>query len=638
MDKFWRVEEPEAAPIDFTCDGQCEVMFREKCLRDDFGQYVVSLLFRQPVADTIFAGSRTVALKRFESLERKLASDSRLRGQYSNFMAEYASLGHMSLAKTTGSYFITHHAVFKAADAEAKIRVVFDASAQSGTSASLNQCLMSGPKLQRDVIDVLVLFRLSRHAFTTDINKMYRQILVDPEHRRYQHILWHASPQDALNEYELNTVTYGINCAPFLAIRVLQNIAKNDCDDAPDVRDALLFSTYVDDICVGGHTVADALSLQNNLIKVLKRSGMSLKKWSSNTIEVLKQVPPEDRACGLLSFDDDTGVGTKVLGLQWSQRDDTFRYAVQSENLITTKRGMLSLIARIFDPLGLLAPVIFLAKDLMQRVWQLGISWDEQLPPEKIDVWNRFVADLLILQTVNIPRFIGPQFGAQAYLCGFCDVSERGFSAVVYLRLHSHFGPPVISLLGAKTKMAPTKASTIPRLELCVAVLLARWMARLKITLERKVKIIQSYAWSDSITVLSWLKLPHEAFKIFVSNRVHKVTTLLPAYHWNYISSFSNPADCASRGVFPVELVNHTLYWNGPGILYRDETEWLNLGPELITDGLSEMKITPLTTLITNTKEPPEPEWYARFSSYTHMIRVVTRMYRYITGCRRLAH
>jgi len=638
MDNFWRVEEPEAAPNDFTCDGQCEIMFRERCVRDSSGRYLVPLLFRQPVADSTFAGSRAVALKRFESLERKFASDRRLREAYCNFMAEYLSLGHMSLAKTVGSYFIPHHAVFKSSDVEAKIRVVFDASAQSFASASLNQCLFSGPKLQQDVIDVLVLFRLSRHAFTADINKMYRQILVDPEHRRYQHILWRASPHDAIEEFELNTVTYGVNCAPFLAIRVLHHIAEHDCGDAPAVRDALLFSTYVDDICVGGDTIAEAISLQHDLVNVLKRSGMSLKKWSSNTIEVLEQVPPEDRACGLLSFDDETGGGTKVLGLQWSQRDDTFRYVVQPENLISTKRGMLSLIARIFDPLGLLAPVIFTAKHLMQRVWQLGILWDEQLPPEIVDVWNRFVADLPILQTVNISRFIGTQLGVQGHLCGFCDASEKGFSAVVYLRLRSSSGPPVVSLLGAKTKMAPTKASTIPRLELCAAVLLARWMARLKQTLERKIKITQIYAWSDSTTVLSWLKLPHDSFKIFVSNRVHKVTSLLPACHWNYISSTSNPADCASRGIFPTELVNYKLYWDGPDVLYSEETEWVALGPKLLTDGLPEMKTASLTTLIANTKEPPEPEWYARFSSYIHMIRVITRMYRFINGCRRLSH
>lgn len=642
MDKFWQVEEPEAAPETFTCDGKCEEVFRDKCSRDESGRFVVPLLFRQAIVDNTFSGSRAVAVKRFQSLERKLTSDSRLREAYCKFMAEYLSLGHMSPASSTGSYFIPHHAVFKSSDPQDKIRVVFDASAQSFSSTSLNQCLFAGPKLQQDVIDVLMRFRLPRYAFTADINKMYRQILLVPEHRCYQHILWRASPQDELKAYELNTVTYGVNCAPFLAIRVLQKIAESDCADAPAVRDALMFNTYVDDICVGGDTIDEVIALQTDLINVLQRAGMSLKKWSSNTAVVLDRVLPEDRAGGMLSFDDDTCSGSKVLGLQWSQRDDTFLYVVQPERLVSTKRGMLSLIAGIFDPLGLLAPVIFFAKQLMQRVWQSGISWDDPLPPEIVEVWTRFVADLPVLQQVTVPRFIGTQLGVQGVLCGFCDASEKGYSAVVYLRLPNQSGPPLVSLLGAKTKTAPLKASTIPRLELCAAVLLARWMVRIKTALNNKVRIVNLYAFSDSTTVLSWLKVPHEKFKVFVSNRIHKVTTLLPDCHWDYVSSLNNPADCASRGIFPTDLVHHKLYWHGPEILYRNVLDGPALSQDINTENLPELKTVSPATLVTKTSDPPEPEWYSRFSSYSHMIRVVAYVYRFIQICKRrqtiLAH
>lgn len=467
---------------------------------------------------------------------------------------------------------------------------------------------------------------------------MYRQILLTPEHRCYQHISWRASPQDALKAYELNTVTYGVNCAPFLAIRVLRYIAESKCVELPAVRDALMFSTYVDDICVGGDTVDEAVALQTGLINVLQRAGMTLKRWSSNTLALLDKVPPEDRACGLLSFDDDASSGSKVLGIQWSQRDDTFSYSVQSERLITTKRGMLSLIARIFDPLGLLAPVIFFAKHLMQRVWQLGISWDDPLPADIVDMWDKFVTDLPVLQQISIPRFVGTQLDVQYHLCGFCDASERGYSAVVYLRLFYHSGPPVISLFCAKTKMTPIKASTIPRLELCAAVLLARWMVRVQTTLNLKVRIVKMYAWSDSTTVLSWLKVPHEKFKVFVSNRIHKVKTLIPDCHWGYISSANNPADCASRGVFPTELFNHKLYWDGPEILYGDVLDGPMLSSDINIEMLPELKSQLPVTLVTNTSEPSEPEWYARFSSYTRMLRVVAYMYRFIHVCRRQIH
>lgn len=403
---------------------------------------------------------------------------------------------------------------------------------------------------------------------------MYRQVAVSPVHRRYQHILWRSSPDEALQAYELNTVTYGVNCAPYLALRVLQCIADQDCQNSPLVREALLSCTYVDDICVGGDTVKEAVALQTDLIRVLRRSGMELKKWASNAVELLETVPPEDRTCELLSFEDSSLSKTKVLGMQWLPREDIFTYTFHPAPMINTKRGMLSCIARMFDPLGLLSPVILFAKQLLQRVWHAGLSWDEQLPPEIADVWHNFVNDLSNLQHVSIPRYVGTHRNMQCSLCGFCDASSVGYAAVVYLRVLDSSGCPVISLLGAKTKMAPLKSSTIPRLELCAALLLAKWMARMKNTLSTKLQIVDFYAWSDSATVLNWIQCPHELFKIFVSNRVHKIQSLLPQCRWNYISSSNNPADCSSRGLMPSELVKHKLYFNGPAVLYLSKEDW----------------------------------------------------------------
>lgn len=243
LEKFWRVEEPEAAPEEFTDEGRCEIIFRNGCVRLPSGRFTVPLPFRQSLPQNIFDGSRKVALKRFEYLERKLAADPRLNDLYCQFMADYIRLGHMSPSSSPGTYYTPHHAIYRPSDTDPKIRVVFDASAKSFTGSSLNSCLLPGPKLQRDVVDVLLLFRLTRFALTADICKMYRQILIAPEHRRYQQILWRASPHDKLQSYKLNTVTYGLNCALFLAIRVLRHIAENDCLDFPRVRQALLFHT-----------------------------------------------------------------------------------------------------------------------------------------------------------------------------------------------------------------------------------------------------------------------------------------------------------------------------------------------------------------------------------------------------------
>jgi hypothetical protein len=629
LDKFWKVEEPEAAPEDFTDEGQCEAIFRDGCVRSPSGRFTVPLPFRQQLSSDTFRGSREVAIRRFECLESKLSADPRLNELYCQFMAEYIRLGHMSPASSSGMYYIPHHAIYRPSDTDPKIRVVFDASARSFSGFSLNSCLIPGPKLQREVIDVLLLFRLTRYAFTADICKMYRQILIAPEHRCYQHILWRASPHDQLLSYELNTVTYGVNCAPFLAIRVLRQIAEHDCSNFPQVKQALLFNTYVDDICVGADTEAEVLDLQSSLVTVLGRSGLELKKWSSNTPKVLDNVPPEDRAIGSLPFDDGETIGVKVLGLRWDHNDDSFCYTFVSEVTVNTKRGMLSVIARIFDPLGLLAPVVFLAKHFMQRVWQAEVSWDDPLPPRLADTWRQFVFELSSLQQLRVPRFVGSGLGAEIVLCGFCDASERGYAAVVYARVQRPDGRVSVSLVGTKTKLAPLNKSTIPRLELCAALLLARWMARIRGTLGIRLTVVDWYAWSDSEIVLSWLSVRHESFKVFVSNRIHKIQSLLPNCRWNHIASADNPADCASRGLSPSELLSHELYWKGPSLLSALIESWPSrLVPNLI-DQLPERKQAMPTVLVLE-----EPEWYSRFSSYLRMLRVIVYVRRFIARCR----
>jgi len=169
-------------------------------------------------------------------------------------MLEYESLGHMAEADSPGDYYIPHHAVYKVEEENMKLRVVFDASARCQSGSSLNESLHVGPKLQQDIVDVLTSFRVHNVAFTTDICKMYRQIWVLEKYRGYQHILWRDSPQLHIRENTLNTVTYGINSAPYLALRVLRHIADTECKEVPEVSKALKFQTYMDDICVGAPT------------------------------------------------------------------------------------------------------------------------------------------------------------------------------------------------------------------------------------------------------------------------------------------------------------------------------------------------------------------------------------------------
>lgn len=399
IDRFWHVEEPDSAPLKFTDAGKCEVIFRDKFVRDESGRFSVPLALH----DKLFPGSRAVAIKWFEHLERKLSLNDRFRTKYNDFMSEYLSLLHMSVASTHGRYFIPHHAM---CGADEKFRVVFDASASVADGSSLNTSLFSGLKLQRDIVDVLTCFRLFRHAFTTDICKMYRQITVLPQYRAYQHILWQPSPHLELVEYELNTVTYDVNCAPFLALSVLQEVADVNCRSSTRSCDALRHQTYVDEICYGADTAVEALSVQAELISVLAGAGFELCKWSSNTAAVLHAVPDEFRVTKSTTFAGDEGADTKVLGLSWYTNGDFFGCDSRLDHAIVfTKRGILSLTARFFDPLGLFALSIFLAKHIMQRTWQSNCTWDQRLPTDIRTDWSQFVDELPALANVRIPRY-----------------------------------------------------------------------------------------------------------------------------------------------------------------------------------------------------------------------------------------
>lgn len=317
-----------------------------------------------------------------------------------------------------------------------KIRVVFDASAVTSDGTSLNNCLYQGPKLQQDIVDILTRFQVHRFAFNTDILcKMYRQVLVAAEYRPFQHILSRSSPQDQLVEYEINTVTYGLNCAQFLALRVLAAIAGEDCAGYKSVRHALLEQTYVVVICVGSDSVDDVLTLQHDMITVLMKSGLELKKWSSNCPAILEAVLASARVMSPLPFDGSDECGIKVLGLQWQPSDDVFGCA-----------------------LSLDSPPIFSKRSMLLE----------------------------------------------------CPI-ERS-----------------ISLVRAKTKLAPIKSLSIPSLDQNAAALFARWLHRLKRILDYQLNITGIHAWTNSSIVLSWLVNRHESFKVYVSNCVHKINTLLP--------------------------------------------------------------------------------------------------------------
>ncbi|XP_008183129.1 uncharacterized protein LOC103309449 [Acyrthosiphon pisum] len=444
---------------------------------------------------------------------------------------------------------------------------------------------------------------------------MYRQILINSEHRPYQHILWQFSPTDEVRDYELN----------------IQYISEHDCDKEIAVKEVLQLQTYVDDIFMGADSVDELLNFKTALIDILKRSEFHLKKWLSNSDRVLDSIPSEDRLVESIAMDAiDDGI-PKVLDLQWKPFDDCFSYTIKLEDkAVPLKIRVLSVIARLFDPLGFLSPVVFYVKHLMQRIWLSKVTWDDPLPSGIDGEWQQFLEELPRVSVIAIPRFCCTFPTLSCQLCGFCDASERGYAVLVYLRIITASNGVQVFLLGAKSKLAAMKKLSIPRLELCGALLLARWMPRIYSVLCKRLSIDGVYGWSNSSMALSWIINTQLQFKILVSNRVHQIRELIPQCILKHVQTSSNPADCVSRGLSPAALINMSLYWQGPGFLSQPISDWNNDIPSVVPDDIPEVKLVAMSV------QSPAPvvEWINRLSSYDKMLIVVAWVRRFIGRCR----
>lgn len=500
-----------------------------------------------------------------------------MKPAYVDFMNEYIALGHMKPIdkhefSTREPNFIPHHAVYKESSTTTKTRVVFDASCATSNKLSLNDILLVGPQLQCDLASTLLRWRKYRFAFTADVEKMYRQILVHPADQHFQCIMWRDSPQKPIVEYVLQTVTYGTSCAPHLAVRTLQQLAIDHQAEYPNASKVALEDFYVDDVMSGAYTSADCITLQQNLCALLLRGGLNLRKWASNHAPLLASIPADHREIQL-PFNIDAHNTIKALGIAWNAADDVFQFELSLPpiTLPASKRNVLSDISRLFDPLGWIAPSIIRAKMLMQKLWLKGVHWDDDLDDEITQHWQQLRSDLLNVNKIKIHRWM--QYNNDHIeLHGFCDASLHAYAAVVYSRIRQQDGTFHTSLLLSKTRVSPLKPVTIPKLELCGAVLLSQIISRVQADL--KLPQPNIYAWTDSEIVLDWLRSQPHKWKTFIANRVATIQSLTKNSQWNHVPSADNPADCASRGMDVNQLSAFRLWWDGPLWLRSETTEW----------------------------------------------------------------
>ncbi|XP_070068051.1 uncharacterized protein [Drosophila takahashii] len=232
---------------------------------------------------------------------------------------------------------------------------------------------------------------------------MFRGILVSGEHTHFQRIVWRKEENATLEHYRLMTVTYGLGSSPFLAIRVLKQLANDYVEEYPRAAVVLNRDAYVDDILTGCDQIQDLIALKDELISLLSKAQFNLRKWSLNCYALLKSLPKE------------------ISRNPWN-------------TTALTKRILLSELAKIYDPLGLLAPTTVFLKILFQDSWLNSVDWNEVLPPQLCTRWQQFVSQTHLLETCRVPRYISTPLQAMELL-GFADASSQAYAAVIYSRV-----------------------------------------------------------------------------------------------------------------------------------------------------------------------------------------------------------
>ncbi|GFV25538.1 integrase catalytic domain-containing protein [Trichonephila clavipes] len=594
LQRFWETEELSVKKQFLSDEEQfCENHFKSNFKYNDEGRFVVKLpIYR----DTSRLGNtKGIAISRLLAMERRFQVDTDFERQYKNFMVEYESLGHMMPVENNEKsmdpkiYFLPHHAVMKGDSVSTKLRVVFDGTCKPSNRNSINSIL--------------------------GIAHCVERIKDSP-----------------IREYKLCTVTYGTASAPYLATRCLFETGLDLERDDPAVSSLIKESFYIDDLMAGAPSSEEAISLIKTLSNILEARGFHLRKWRSNSSEVLSRISSNwvGDSSNLEIHPDEC---SKALGLTWNSMKDIFIFNLKvnfPDNI--TKRSFLSQSARLFDPLGFLTPCTVSIKIFYQQLWLLKLDWDSPLPEALATNWKTFQKEFEQVCSIHIPRWIHTT-SQQIILHGFCDASELAYASVIYAVQPQADGNTKVTLLVAKSRVAPLKSVSIPRLELNGALLLARLYATCKNIL--KEYDVHFYAWTDSQVVLSWLSSHPRNWKPYIANRTSEILDLVPADSWRYVPTKMNPADIACRGLSPKELPTCVLWWEGPQWLSCEMDSW----PK-------QPKRNDQTSYVSKERKRTAFSFpvavncdfidylFLKFSSFTKIIDIFAFCFRYITNCK----
>ncbi|XP_065093120.1 uncharacterized protein LOC135713814, partial [Ochlerotatus camptorhynchus] len=545
-------------------------------------RFQTGLLWKED--DPQFPNSYPMAQRRMKLLEKRLSKNPELMENVRTQLVEYQRKGycHKATKEELGTadpkkvWYLPLNVVLNPKK-PGKVRLVWDAAA-TVQGVSLNSQLLKGPDYLTSLPSVICQFREYLVGFGGDIREMFHQLKIRPEDRQALRFIFCGQV------YVMDCAIFGATCSPSQAMYVKDRNAKEWESEFPEAATAIVKKHYVDDYFDSAQIIEEAVQRASDVRYVHSKAGFEIRNWVSNSVAVLQQLG-ETQVSQAVHFNRDKATDTeRVLGIIWSPSEDVFAFSTKMrddllpylfEGKRPTKRVVLSCVMSLFDPLGLLAPFTIYGRVLIQNLWRTGCEWDDPIDDDSVQKWITWTSYLSAVEAVKIPRYHFGDGVALEYdslqLHIFTDASECAYGCVAYFRILAG-GVPRCSLVQAKSKVAPLKPNTIPRLELMAAVLGARMVSTIKESHNLEIKKV--FLWTDSRTVHSWIVSDLWKYRIFTALRVGDILNRTMASDWHWVPTRLNVADEVTKWNKGPQLGSDSRWFNGPGFLYQSEEEW----------------------------------------------------------------
>lgn len=537
--------------------------------------------------------SRAMALNRLRCLEKRMIREPELATALQAKIEDYEQKGY--IRKLTDEEERAHRDrvwylpifVVTNPNKPGKLRIVWDAAA-TVRGASLNSFLLKGPDQLAPMVNVLYRFREYRTAVTGDIREMFHQVGVHPEDQHCQRFLWNnGRPGSTPSIYVMQVMTFGATCSPSCAQFVKNTNAERFNEDHPAAVNAIINDHYVDDMLSSVETEQEAIELATSVRDIHAQGGFEIRGWRSNSSSVLEALSAEQLNEKNLNVIAQFST-EKVLGMWWDSCTDTFTFKLPTKpdkellngSRVPTKKEVVSVLMSIFDPLGLLANVLMFLKVLIQEIWRSKVGWEDPITATQFEKWLTWLKVIEQVENVTVPRcyrqITSSSSKTNVQLHMFVDAGVQGCATVGYLRFEEADRIECAFVAG-KTKVAPNKLTSIPRLEIDAGTMGVRLAQKIMEAL--RIVIHQRFFWTDARDVLCWLHSDHRQYTQFVGFRVAEILEKSDLSEWNYCPSKLNPADDGTKWTKTPDLSKKSRWMHALCFIQEKTSNW----PEKLT-------------------------------------------------------